>query len=95
MQEGEGRTRRRESGDAGDGFPLGGIREGPESLPATLHLSLAYNVAAALMDRELTARQFSRERIRDRATWDLASRVHLSLSEVMAQRMRDRVLIRA
>jgi 2-methylcitrate dehydratase PrpD len=67
-----------------------GYVKGPESLPATLHLSVTYNVAAALMDRELTARQFSRERIRDRATWDLASRVYLTLNDVMAQRMRER-----
>jgi len=68
--------------------------KGPESLPATLHQHLGYNVAAALMDRELTARQFSRERIRDRATWDLAARMHLSHSAVMAQRMRERALVK-
>lgn len=69
--------------------------KGPESLPVTLNFSVGYNVAAALMDRELTARQFSRERIRDKATWDLAGRVHLTLDEVMAQRMRDRSLVKS
>ncbi|MFN8625433.1 MAG: MmgE/PrpD family protein [Candidatus Binatia bacterium] len=68
--------------------------KGPESLPAALHLHLGYNVAAALMDRELTARQFSRERIRDRATWDLAARVSLGASEAMAQRMRERAVVK-
>lgn len=68
--------------------------KGPETLPATLNFHLAYNVAVALIDRELTARQFSRERIRDKAAWDLAARVHLTLDEVMAQRMRERSLVR-
>jgi 2-methylcitrate dehydratase PrpD len=68
---------------------------GPDTLPVTLNFTVGYNVAAALMDRELTARQFSRERIRDQATWDLAGRVHLTLDEVMAQRMRDRSLVRS
>ncbi|MFI5394761.1 MAG: MmgE/PrpD family protein [Candidatus Binatia bacterium] len=69
--------------------------KGPETLPVTLNFSIGYNVAVALMDRELTARQFSRERIRDKATWDLAGRVQLALDEVMAQRMRDRSLVKS
>jgi 2-methylcitrate dehydratase PrpD len=69
--------------------------KGPDSLPVTLNFTLGYNVAVALMDRELTARQFARERIRDQATWDLARRVSLSLDEVMAQRMRDRSLVKS
>jgi 2-methylcitrate dehydratase PrpD len=66
---------------------------GPNSMPVTLSFSVGYNVAAALMDKELTARQFMRERIKDAATWDLAQRVHLTLDETMAQRMRDRSLL--
>jgi 2-methylcitrate dehydratase PrpD len=69
--------------------------KGADTLPVTLNFTLGYNVAAALMDRELTARQFARERIRDAATWDLAGRVHLTLDEVMAQRMRDRSLVKS
>jgi 2-methylcitrate dehydratase PrpD len=69
--------------------------KGPESLPVTLNFTVGYNVAAALMDRELTARQFSRERIRDKGVWDLAGRVQLVLDEVMAQRMRDRSLVKS
>ncbi len=68
--------------------------KGPETLPVTLNFTVGYNVAVALMDRELTARQFSRERIRDKAIWDLAGRVQLTLDEVMAQRMRDRSLLK-
>ncbi len=68
--------------------------KGPETLPVTLNFTVGYNVAVALTDRELTARQFSRERIRDKAVWDLASRVQLTLDEVMAQRMRDRSLLK-
>jgi len=67
--------------------------KGPETLPVTLNFTVPYNVAAALMDRELSGRQFSRERIRDKAVWDLAGRVQLTLDEVMAQRMRDRSLL--
>jgi 2-methylcitrate dehydratase PrpD len=68
--------------------------KGPESLPATLNFTVGYNVAVALMDKELTARQFSRDRIRDPATWDLARRVELTLDEGMAQRMRERSLVK-
>jgi len=68
--------------------------KGPESLPVTLNFTLGYNVAAAIMDRELTTRQFSRDRIKDAATWDLANRVSLTLDEGMAQRMRDRALVK-
>jgi 2-methylcitrate dehydratase PrpD len=64
--------------------------KGPESLPVTLNFTIGYNVAAALIDKELTARQFNRERVRDAATWDLAGRVHLTLDEGMGQRMRER-----
>lgn len=69
--------------------------KGPESLPVTLNFTVGYNVAAALMDRELTARQFSRDRVRDAATWELAKRVSLTLDEGMAQRMRERSLLRS
>jgi 2-methylcitrate dehydratase PrpD len=68
--------------------------KGRDSLPSTLNFTVGYNVAAALMDRELTARQFARDRIRDQATWDLAGRVYVTLDEVIAQRMRDRSLLK-
>jgi 2-methylcitrate dehydratase PrpD len=68
--------------------------KGPDSLPTTLNFTVGYNVAAALMDKELTARQFARDRIRDAATWDLASRVHLTLDDTIAQRTRERSLLR-
>ncbi len=68
--------------------------KGPETLPTTLNFTVGYNVAAALMDKELTARQFTRDRIRDPATWDLASRVHLTLDDTIAQRTRERSLLR-
>ncbi len=69
--------------------------KGADTLPVTLNFTVAYNVAAALMDRELTARQFTRERIRDKAVWELASRVQLTLDEAMAQRMRERSLVKS
>lgn len=68
--------------------------KGAETLPMTLNFTVGYNVAVALMDRELTARQFTRERIRNPATWELASRIYLTPDEVMAQRMRDRSLVK-
>jgi len=68
--------------------------KGPDSLPTTLNFTVGYNVAAALMDKELTARQFTRDRIRDAATWDLASRVHLTLDDAISQRTRERSLLR-
>ena len=68
--------------------------KGKDSSPVTLNFTVAYNVAAALMDRELTTRQFARDRIRDQATWDLAGKVQLTLDEVMGQRMRERWLVK-
>jgi 2-methylcitrate dehydratase PrpD len=67
---------------------------GPDSMPVTLNFTVSYNVAAALMDKELTARQFARERIKDQATWDLARKVQVTLDDTMAQRMRDRALVK-
>jgi 2-methylcitrate dehydratase PrpD len=69
--------------------------KGADSLPVTLNFTVGYNVAAALLDKELTARQFARERIHDQAMWDLAGRVHLTLDDAIAQRMRDRSLVKA
>jgi 2-methylcitrate dehydratase PrpD len=67
---------------------------GADSLATTLNFSVAYNAAAALMDRELSARQFVRDRIKDPATWQLAAKVQLSADEGMAQRLRERSLMR-
>jgi 2-methylcitrate dehydratase PrpD len=67
---------------------------GPDSLPTTLNFSLAYSVAAALLDKELTARQFTRERIKDLAVWELAAKVHLTLDDEMSRRMRERSPLR-
>jgi 2-methylcitrate dehydratase PrpD len=50
---------------------------GPESDPVTLNFSVPYNAAVALLDRELTPRQLTRERIADPRAWDLAARVTL------------------
>jgi len=68
--------------------------KGPESLATTLNFSVAYNVAAVLLDRELTARQFSRDRIKDSVLWDLAGKVHLTVDEEMGRRMREHALVR-
>jgi len=68
--------------------------KGPDSLATTLNFSLPYNVAAALTDRELTARQFARDRIKDPPLWELAGKVRLSVDEEMARRVREGDLLR-
>lgn len=68
---------------------------GPESLASTLGFSIAYNVAAALLDRELTARQFTRERIKDPAVWTLAGKVEIVLDEELTRRQRERQPVKA
>jgi 2-methylcitrate dehydratase PrpD len=67
---------------------------GPQTLVSTLNFSVGYNAAVALMDRELSARQFVRDRIKDPATWELAAKVHVTLDEEMSRRMRERSLVR-
>ncbi|MBI4516399.1 MAG: MmgE/PrpD family protein [Deltaproteobacteria bacterium] len=66
---------------------------GPGTSPITLNFSVGYNAAVALMDRDLGPRQFTRDRIKDPATWELAAKVHLTQDEVMSQRMRERSLL--
>jgi 2-methylcitrate dehydratase PrpD len=68
--------------------------KGPESNATTLNFSVAYNVAAALCDKELSPRQFTRDRIKDAAVWDLASKVRLSRDEQIAARMEERTPIK-
>lgn len=63
---------------------------GAESCATTLNFSLAYSTAVALFDRELSPRQFSRDRIKDPAVWDLAARVRVTLDEEMARRAAER-----
>jgi 2-methylcitrate dehydratase PrpD len=67
--------------------------KGPESFATTLNFSIAYNVAAALLDRELTARQFARERIKDPAVWALAAKVHVHSDDEMERRLNDNGLL--
>ncbi len=67
---------------------------GPESLATTLNHSVAYTAAVALADRELSPRQFTRDRIKDPAVWDLAAKVRLSLDDDLARRTRERSPLR-
>ncbi|GIW41743.1 MAG: hypothetical protein KatS3mg076_2320 [Candidatus Binatia bacterium] len=64
----------------------GKLGEG-DARTAILHFSIAYNVAAALLDKELTARQFLRERIRDPGLWRLVERVHVEANDSLRERM--------
>jgi 2-methylcitrate dehydratase PrpD len=68
---------------------------GPESMPVTLNFTVGYNVAVALLDGEVTPRQFTPARIDDPAVWALARRVELSLDDEMTDRMREASLLRA
>jgi 2-methylcitrate dehydratase PrpD len=65
---------------------------GRETIPAALGFSIGYNVAAALADRELTARQLAAERIRDEATWDLVGRIQVSVEDRITEQARSRSL---
>jgi 2-methylcitrate dehydratase PrpD len=67
---------------------------GGESLATTLNHSVAYNVAIALIDRELSPRQFTRDRIKDPGVWELAAKVRLSLDDDLARRARERAPLR-
>lgn len=68
---------------------------GPQSSAVTLNFSVPYNAAAALIDRELTPRQFTRERIADHRLWALADRVELALDEEWTEKMNEASLLRA
>jgi 2-methylcitrate dehydratase PrpD len=54
--------------------------KGPDSTQATLNFSVPFNAAVAILDKELTPKQFTRERIRDQKIWDLAKKVNLYLN---------------
>jgi 2-methylcitrate dehydratase PrpD len=66
---------------------------GPTSTPVTLNFTVGYNAAVALIDGELTPRQFTPARVADPAVWDLAGRVTLALDEEMGERMREASLL--
>jgi 2-methylcitrate dehydratase PrpD len=68
---------------------------GPASTAVTLNFTVGYNAAVALIDGELTRRQFTAARIADPAVWALAARVELSLDEEMSNRMRTASLLQA
>ncbi len=52
---------------------------GPDSHPGALTFSIGYNVAVALIDKEFSPRQLSRDRVRDEAVWELAKRVEVKV----------------
>jgi 2-methylcitrate dehydratase PrpD len=54
---------------------------GAETMPSALNFSVAYNVAAALIDKELSPRQLTRDRIKDPAIWELAGKVSLGVDD--------------
>jgi 2-methylcitrate dehydratase PrpD len=66
-----------------------------ETVPTTLNFSLSYSVAAALIDRELSPRQFTRDRVKDAAVWELARRVRVGEDERLALLARERSPVRA
>ncbi len=68
--------------------------KGPETPTGALAYSIGYNVAAAIADKELSARQLIRDRIADPALWSLAAKVNVSLDDIFAQRARAAWLAR-
>ena len=58
--------------------------KGPLSAQATLNFSVPFNAAVAILDKELTPHQFTRERVRDQKIWDLADKVRLYLNLPMS-----------
>ena len=66
---------------------------GPESDPVTLNFSVPYNAAVALIDGELTPRQFTAERIGDAKVWDLASKVTLQHEPAWTERLQQTSVI--
>ncbi len=63
------------------------VQPEPASL-VSLNFSVGYNVAVALADKELTPRQFLREKAREPALWELARKVRLTLDDAIDARMR-------
>ncbi len=68
--------------------------KGPDSASTTLNFTVAYNVAAAIVDRELSPRQFTRDRIKDATVWDLARKVQLTPDDTYTRKMQERSPVR-
>jgi 2-methylcitrate dehydratase PrpD len=64
------------------------------SSASTLTQSVAWTVAAALVERELSPRQYGRDRIAGAPIWDLAAKVRLALDDELARRARERSALR-
>jgi 2-methylcitrate dehydratase PrpD len=65
------------------------VLEGAKTPPLSLNHAVRYNVAAALLDKELTPRQFLREKIKEPLVWELIDKVHLSVDDDMVRRARE------
>ena len=63
-----------------------GYLAGPATAAGTIAYSIGYNVAAAIADKELSARQLTRDRINDEALWELAGKVQVARDEIFAER---------
>src|SRR5262249_28467423 len=68
--------------------------KGPDSAATTLNFTVAYNVAAAIVDRELSPRQFTRDRIKDATVWELARKVQLTPDDTYTRKMQERSPVR-
>lgn len=65
------------------------LLSGAKTSPLLLNYAVRYNAAAALIDKELSPRQFLREKVKDGLVWDLSNRVHLGIDEDFARRARE------
>jgi len=67
---------------------------GAKTSPLVLNYAVRYNVAAALIDKELSPRQFLREKVKDGLVWDLTNKVHLQVDEEVTRRARESSVFR-
>ena len=68
--------------------------DGIDTLPAGLAFTIPYNVAVALIDKEFSPRQLTRDRVRDEAVWNLAKRVEVLVDPATENDLRERSLTR-
>jgi hypothetical protein len=78
----------------GDGRALGAVHTQRRFVAGDVDTDGRVPVAAALIERELSPRQFGRDRIANAAIWELAAKVRLSLEDI-ARRARDRSPLRS
>ncbi len=67
---------------------------GTDTAASALLFSLTYAVAVTLADKEYSPRQLTRDRVRDDAVWELASRVEVCVDPTTEADLRERSLLK-